>query len=135
MPVWKIGWSERGKFTGENSACIIITNTKLLTKKCYWIFRGVWLCLLLPLSYTKIQLLTIEKELFKLRWLNWITSCSSWEASKIITSKTNRWIIMATDYQTWPGFWPAGYSFFDTLTSEFLTSVLLKHRITKQPFK
>ena len=33
-----------------------------------------------------------------------------------------------TDYQTWP----ASYNFFDTSISEFLTSALLKHRITKQ---
>ena len=110
-----------------------LLQTNLLTKKCYWIPRGVRLCLLLLLYHTKIQLLTIEKELSKLSWLNWVTSHSSWEASKMKTFETNRWIIIVTDYQTSPIFWPASYNFFDT--SELLTSVLLKHRIKKQSFK
>ena len=89
----------------------------LSTKKYYWIPRGVWLCLLLLLYYKKIQLLTIEKELFELSWPNWVTSHSSWEASKIKTSKTNRWIIIVTDYQTWPAFWPASFHFLWYISS------------------
>ena len=33
-----------------------------------------------------------------LSWLNFVTSHSSWEASKIKSSKTNKWIITVTDY-------------------------------------
>ena len=36
-----------------------------------------------------------------LSWLNFVTSHSSWEASKIKSSKTNRWIIIVTNCQTW----------------------------------
>ena len=50
----------RGQFTWENSACTIVINTKLSTKKCYWIPRGVWLCLLLLLYYWVIQHLKIS---------------------------------------------------------------------------
>ena len=32
----------------------------------------------------------MEKELLKLSWLNWVTSHSLWEASKIKTFKTGR---------------------------------------------
>ena len=55
-------------------------------------------CLAVSSYYTKIQLLTIEKELFKLSWLIWVTSHSSWEAWNIKTSKTNRWIIIADQH-------------------------------------
>ena len=84
----------------------------------------------------------MEKELFKLSWFNWVTSHSSWEASKIKTSKTNRWIIIVINYQIWPSkhFWVCNHFgrqatiFFDKSISEFLTLALLKHRITKQSF-
>ena len=58
-----------------------------------------------------------------LSWLNFVTSHSSWEASKIKSSKTNRWIIIVTDYQTWAGklqffwyidFWISDFSTFKT---------------------
>ena len=58
-----------------------------------------------------------------LSWLNFVTSHSSWEASKIKSSKTNRWIIIVTDYQTWAGklqffwyidFWISDLSTFKT---------------------
>ena len=45
-----------------------------------------------------------------LSWLNFVTSHSSWEALKIKSSKTNRWIIIVTYYQTWAG----KLHFFDT---------------------
>ena len=55
-----------------------------------------------------------------LSWLNFVTSHSSWEASKIKSSKTNRWIIIVTDYQTWAGklqfFW-----YFDFWISDLST--------------
>ena len=35
--------------------------------------------------------------------LNFITSHLSWEASKIKSFKTNRWVIIVTHYQTWAG--------------------------------
>ena len=38
-----------------------------------------------------------------LSWLNFVTSYFSWEAWKIKSSKTNSWIILVTDYQTWAG--------------------------------
>ena len=38
-----------------------------------------------------------------LSWLNFVISHFSWEAWKIKSSKTNSWIILVTDYQTWPG--------------------------------
>ena len=38
-----------------------------------------------------------------LSWLNFVTSHSSWEALKIKSSTTNRWIIIVTYYQTWTG--------------------------------
>ena len=48
-----------------------------------------------------------------LRWLNFVTSRSSWEASKIKSSKTNWWIIIVTNYQAtiflihrFLNFWP-----------------------------
>ena len=47
---------ERGQFTGENSACTIITNKKLLTQKCYGLPHDVWLGLLLFPYYTVIKL-------------------------------------------------------------------------------
>ena len=65
-----------------------------------------------------------------LSWLNFVTSHSSWEASKIKSSKTNRWIIIVTDYQTWAGklhffwyidFWISDFSSFKT---ELLNSLL-----------
>ena len=34
-----------------------------------------------------------------LSWLKFVTLCSLWEASKIKSSKTKRWIIIVTDYQ------------------------------------
>ena len=58
-----------------------------------------------------------------LSWLNFVISHSSWEASKIKSSKTNRWIIILTDYQTWAsklqlfwyiGFWISDFSIFKT---------------------
>ena len=58
-----------------------------------------------------------------LSWLNFVTSHSSWEASKIKSSKTNRWIIIVTNYQTWAGklqffwyidFWISDLSTFKT---------------------
>ena len=54
---------------------------------------------------------------------SFVTSHSSWEASKIKSSKTNRWIIIVTDYQTWAGklqffwyidFWISDLSTFKT---------------------
>ena len=41
----------------------------------------------------------MENELIKLSWLNWVTSHSSWEASKKKTFKANRWTIIVIDYQ------------------------------------
>ena len=38
-----------------------------------------------------------------LSWLNFVTPDSSWEALKIKSSRTNRWIIIVTYYQTWAG--------------------------------
>ena len=35
--------------------------------------------------------------------MNFVISHSSWEASKTKSSKTNRWIIILTNYQTWAG--------------------------------
>ena len=68
MPVWKIGWGERGQFTGDNSriqsAPLLLSQNfrrKNITK-----FLLVSGCLLLLLYYTKFQLIAIEKELFKL---------------------------------------------------------------------
>ena len=64
----------------------------------------------------------MEKKLFKLSWLNWVTSHSSWETSKMKTFKTSRCIIV-TDYHIWPGklfFWVCNHfgrqarNFFDT---------------------
>ena len=58
-----------------------------------------------------------------LSWLNFETSHSSWEASKIKSSKTDRWIVIVTDYQTWAGklqffwyidFWISDLSTFKT---------------------
>ena len=40
--------------------------------------------------------------------------------------------MIVTNYQTWAG---KLQFFFDISISEFLTSALLKHRITKQSFK
>ena len=55
-----------------------------------------------------------------LSWLNFVTSHSSWDASRIKSSKTNRWIIMVTDYQAWAGnlqfFW-----YIDTWISDLST--------------
>ena len=66
MPAWKISFKKKLYFwnlfeevTGDNSPFTIITNRKLSTKKCYWISLCVWLCLILLLHYTIIQLLTI----------------------------------------------------------------------------
>ena len=56
---YKGGRGERGQFIGENSVCIIVTNTKRSMKKCYWFPRPVLLCLLLVLYYTIIQIFTI----------------------------------------------------------------------------
>ena len=44
----------------------------------------------------------MENELFKLSSLNWVTSHSSWEVSKIKIFETNKWVIIVTDYHTWP---------------------------------
>ena len=94
-----------------------------------------WCLAVSSITFTLIQLLIIQKERFKLSWLNWVTSYSSWKASKIKAFKTNKWIIIVTDYQTWPAFWPASYNFFDTSTSKFLTSSFLKHSTTKQSYR
>ena len=55
-----------------------------------------------------------------LSWLNFVRSRSSWEASKIKSSKTNRWIIIVTDYQTWAGklqlFWYIDFWISDSST-------------------
>ena len=56
---YKGGRGERGQFIGENSVCIIVTNTKRSMKKCYWFPRPVLLYLLLVLYYTIIQIFTI----------------------------------------------------------------------------
>ena len=122
----------------------------------YYLYIIYHIILFMYIYYTKIQLLTIvfisvnqqsnqlingnlmENELFKLSWLDWLTS---WEASKKKTSKTNRWIIIVTDYQIWPAklFWVCNHfgrqaNIFDKSISEFPTSVPLKHKITKQSF-
>ena len=56
-------------------------------------------------------------------WLNFVKSHSSSKASKIKSSKTNRWIITVTDYKTWAGklqflrcidFWISDFSTFKT---------------------
>ena len=65
-----------------------------------------------------------------LSWLNFVTSHSSWEASKIKSSKTNRWIIIVTDYQTWTSklqfFWYIDFWISDlsTFKTELLNSLL-----------
>ena len=84
----------------------------------------------------------MEKELFKLSWLSWVTLHSPWEASRIKTFKTNRCIIV-TEYHILP----EKLFFFEYViilvgkleifwyTATSLTPVLLKHRFTKQSFK
>ena len=67
-----------------------------------------------------------------LSWLNFATSHSSWEASKIKSSKTDRWIIIVTDNQTWASklqfFWYINFwiSDFSTLKTE-LQKILLSN--------
>ena len=82
-----------------------LLQTKLSRKKRYWIPRSVWLSSITFIFYNnptlnncfhinqKINQLInnqMEKELFKLSWLNWVTSHSSCEASKLKTFRTNR---------------------------------------------
>ena len=63
--------------------------------------------------------------------MNFVISHSSWEVSKIKSSKTNRWIIIVTDYQTWTGklqffwyidFWISDFSTFKTELESILLS-------------
>ena len=55
-----------------------------------------------------------------LSWSNFVLSYSSWEASKIKSSKNNRWIIKVIDYQTWAGklqfFWYIDFWIYDFST-------------------
>ena len=68
-----------------------------------------------------------------LSWLNFATSHSSWEASKIKSSKTDRWIIIVTDNQTWASklqfFWYINFwiSDFSTLKTELEKKILLSN--------
>ena len=68
-----------------------------------------------------------------LSWLNFVTSHSSWEASKTKSPKTNRWIIIVTNYQTWTcklqffwyiSFWISDFSTFKTdLQNSLLSNI------------
>ena len=107
--------SDMAVLYGKNAFSILALSTKKqyssFLKKVF-IFQKIcfnWKRLKFPLIVTwkHADLTSWRKELFKLSWLNWVISHSSWEASKIKTFKRNRWIIIVTDYHTWPAklFW------------------------------